>query len=175
MGRPLALIVCLLAVLCAVPAPARAAGPVAEAGPRWDTVTPDLQQILAPVARDWEHMPAYQRQRLLNAARQYPKLNPVEQARFQARLPDWAKLPHDTRNEARDTFRKFHSLPTDKREALKQRWHKAVEVPPESARGTTAESGTAAGAGPAAKPSSATAVAGTPAAAAAAAAPASAH
>ena len=125
MGQQLALIACLLAALLSPGRWALAAGQ-ADGGPRWESLSPEQQSILAPVAPEWPGMPAFQRQRLVNAARHYPQLTPAEQARFRARLPDWTRLPGATRNEARDTFRKYHALPAEKKEALKQRWKKEV-------------------------------------------------
>ena len=127
MGQRHALIACVLAAQLMFGLPAGAAG-TADQGPRWETLSPDMQQVLAPVAGDWDGMPGYQRQRLLSAAKHYPKLSPAEQARFRARLPDWAKLSHEKRKEARETFKKFHALPTEKREAIKQRWKNTAEA-----------------------------------------------
>ncbi len=98
------------------------AAPTPYAGPRWESLPPEIKGVLTPVAPDWDQMPAFQRQRLVNAARHYPKLSPNEQARFREQLPEWTKLPYEQRKEARETYKKYHDLPKDKREELKKRW-----------------------------------------------------
>ncbi len=142
-------------LLCGLPSVGSAAAP-SDPGPRWETLDPALRQVLAPVAADWNTMPGFQRQRLVNAAKHFPQLTPIEQQRFLNRLPQWAKLPHETRLEARDTFRKYHALPSDKKEAIKKRWTKTIggSEPTTSAAGTTAPSHHGAQAAPPAGPAS---------------------
>lgn len=60
--------------------------------PGWSSLTPEQKTILAPAARDWDHLSSLQRKRLLSAAQHYPKLSPTEQARFEKNIPIWTHL-----------------------------------------------------------------------------------
>jgi hypothetical protein len=112
-------------------------------------LSPEIKQVLAPVAPDWETMPGFQRKRLVNAAKHYPKLSLEEQVRFREHLPQWSKLPHEERKDARETYKKYHSLPQEQKDKLKKRWQEengasspqsspATAAVPMSPPGTTA-------------------------------------
>ncbi|NDU92462.1 MAG: DUF3106 domain-containing protein, partial [Ferrovum sp.] len=63
-------------------------------------------------------------------AKHYPSLTPAEQARFQARIPEWTHLPRKDRETARQNFKKFHGLPPEKKEEVKSRWQANQPAPP---------------------------------------------
>jgi len=94
----------------------------AEAGvPFWKDLTPQQQQVLAPVAAEWDTYTARGRKRYVAIADRYPKLKPDEQARVTARLKSWASLSRQDRDKARENFRKVRKLPPEKQAEVKQK------------------------------------------------------
>lgn len=132
MVKRLALVLLLAATFIGIGSEPSCAAATPEQGPRWESLSPEIKQVLTPVAPDWDQMPAFQRKRLVNAAKHYPKLSPQEQARFRERLPQWAKLPREDRIEARETYKKYHNLPQEQREELKKRWQVEKKTSPEA-------------------------------------------
>jgi hypothetical protein len=65
----------------------------------------------------------------MSAARQYPKMQPVQQERFQARLRDWAAMSPEQRKAARETFKGLQKLPPSKQHELRERWLEQKAVP----------------------------------------------
>ena len=55
--------------------------------PSWSQLSPEQQKILAPIEKEWIELPDDQRQRLIAAAKRYPKMTAAEQERFTKRLP----------------------------------------------------------------------------------------
>ena len=43
---------------------------------------PEERKVLAPVERDWNNLPGYQQQRLMQSARRYPSMQPIQKERF---------------------------------------------------------------------------------------------
>ena len=93
----------------------------------WSQLSPQDQQVLAPLAGEWSQLPGYQQQRLRAAAKQYPKLQPIQRERFQERVHEWAAMTPDQRKAARETFQGLQRLPPEKQHELKQRWLKKRE------------------------------------------------
>jgi hypothetical protein len=138
MGKRLTLILLLAATLFGLGVSSSYAANPTDPGPRWESLSPEIKQVLAPVASDWESMPGFQRKRLVNAAKHYPKLSLEEQARFREQLPRWAKLPHEERKDARETYKKYHSLPQEQRDQLKKRWQEENGASPQTSPASAA-------------------------------------
>lgn len=88
----------------------------------WTSLSVEDRKVLHPVAPDWDRLPGVQQQRLMSAARQYPKFRPDEQRRFQGRLGDWAAMSPEQRKAARETFKGLKQLPPAKQSELRDRW-----------------------------------------------------
>jgi hypothetical protein len=58
----------------------------------------------------------------MSAARQYPKMQPIQQERFQERIRDWAAMTPQQRKAARETFKGMQKLPPSKQHELRERW-----------------------------------------------------
>jgi len=91
--------------------------------PDWVKLTPEQQQILAPLAGDWNTLDERPRKKWLLLAKRYPKMKPDEQQRLQTQMKDWAKLTPEQRRVARENFKKLAKQPPEKREAVKKNWH----------------------------------------------------
>jgi len=89
--------------------------------PDWPQLTPEQQQILAPLASDWNNFDDRRRKKWLLTAKRYPKLKPEQQLRLQAQMQDWAKLTPEQRTIARENYKKLEKQPPEKREVVMQK------------------------------------------------------
>lgn len=90
--------------------------------PDWSQLTPEQQQILAPLAGDWNNFDDRRRKKWLLTAKRYPKMKPEQQQRLQTQMQDWAKLTPEQRRIARENYKKLAKQPPEKREVVKQKW-----------------------------------------------------
>ncbi|HEY5293598.1 MAG TPA: DUF3106 domain-containing protein [Burkholderiales bacterium] len=88
----------------------------------WPQLTPEQQQILAPLSSDWNNFDDRKRKKWLLLAKRYPKMKPEAQQRLQTQMKDWAKLTPEQRRIARENYKKLAKQPPEKREAVKQKW-----------------------------------------------------
>ena len=86
----------------------------------WQELTPQQQQILAPLANDWGSLSRKQQNNFIGIAKRYPQLTPIQQQRLQERMVKWSKLTPAQRQRARDKFQSVKKLPPEKRAAEKQ-------------------------------------------------------
>ncbi len=104
--------------------------------PDWSQLTPEQQQILAPLASDWNNLDERRRKKWLLTAKRYPKMKPEAQQRLQTQMNDWAKLTPEQRAMARENYKKLAKQPPEKREAVKRNWQEhqqRKQAPPNSA------------------------------------------
>lgn len=90
--------------------------------PDWSQLTPEQQQILAPLANEWKDLDDKRRKKWLLTAKRYPSLTPEQQQRLQTKMQDWAKLTPEQRRIARENYKKLAKQPPEKREAVKRNW-----------------------------------------------------
>ena len=86
----------------------------------WAKLTPAQQEILRPVAAEWDTLPNQLQKNLLYAAKRYPSLTPEEKQRFNVKLEKWSKLTPEQRKRAREKFQAFSKVPEAEREKVKQ-------------------------------------------------------
>lgn len=102
-------------------------------GPSWTSLSAEQKVILEPIAPPtWDTLTKLQKNRLINAAKHYPKETPEEQARFRQHLIEWTQLPKEKRQKARENFKTFRQLPPEKKEAIKNQWDTTQPAAPES-------------------------------------------
>ena len=124
-------------------APAKAR---AEEGARWSELKPAQQGALKPLERDWAGIDAPRKQKWLELSARFPKMTPIEQARVQARMAEWAKLTPLERGQARLNFQEAKQVPTLDRQA---RWESYQALPAEQKRQLAARAASAPAAPPA--------------------------
>jgi hypothetical protein len=95
--------------------------------PDWPQLTPEQQQILAPLASDWKNFDERKRKKWLLLAKRYPKMKPEQQQRLQTQMQDWSKLTTEQRRIARENYKKLEKQPPEKREVVKQKWREHQE------------------------------------------------
>ncbi len=91
---------------------------------------PDERKVLTPVEKEWDRLPGYQQQRLVNSARKYPSMQPIQKERFDTRIRDWAAMTPQQRQQAREAFQGLRKLPPEKQHELRERWlqqHRSAE------------------------------------------------
>jgi hypothetical protein len=112
--------------------------------PDWSQLAPEEQQILAPLASDWNNFDDHRRKKWLLTAKRYPKMKPNAQLRLQTRMKDWAKLTPEQHSIARENYKKLAKQPPEKREAVKQKWQEhqqRVQTPATNAQPSPAAPG----------------------------------
>jgi len=89
----------------------------------WNKVPDAEKRVLAPLEKEWKDLPGQQHRKLIGAAKEYPKLKPIEQERFQERLRGWSSLTSDQRKTAREKFQSLNNLAPEKQQEVKARWN----------------------------------------------------
>jgi len=89
---------------------------------RWQELSHEQQNILSPLSKEWDDLRPWQREKMLDIARDYPRMNQQEQARVKQRLDNWSRMTPYQRENARKKYQQFQSLPTEKQDALRQQW-----------------------------------------------------
>jgi hypothetical protein len=105
-------------------------------GPQWASLTADQQQILSPLAGDWDKaLTQEQKVKWIGLAKRYPAMQPEEQQRVQARMQKWAKLTPAQRSQAREQYRSLGKVaPDHQREELRRYWAAYQALPREEKR-----------------------------------------
>lgn len=94
----------------------------AGSSPKWESLKPIEQEVLAPLKEDWETLDAQRKRKWLAVVKRYPTMKPEEQARLTERMRGWASLTPDQRRAAREMFMRQAQMPTEKRDALPKKW-----------------------------------------------------
>jgi hypothetical protein len=102
--------------------------------PTWGELTQEQQQILAPLAGDWDNLEPVRKRNWIGIAKRYPKMKPDEQVRVQRRMQAWVKLTPKERQAARERYKKLEKLPPDKKQGLKQQWEEYNRLPEQERR-----------------------------------------
>jgi hypothetical protein len=104
-------------------------------GPQWATLTADQQQILTPLAGEWNKLGLEHKRKWLGIAKRYPAMKAEEQKRVQSRMQSWAKLTPEQRWQAREQYRSIGKLTADhRREELRRHWAEYQALPPDQKR-----------------------------------------
>jgi hypothetical protein len=102
--------------------PAQAAPGTPLNPPKWSALTPQQQQVLAPLSKDWDGMESFRRKKWLGIAQRYPTMTPEQQQRVSTQMKTWAAMTPAQRNLARETYKKLNKAPPAQREAVKEKW-----------------------------------------------------
>jgi hypothetical protein len=94
----------------------------ADANVPWAQLNVEQQQVLKPLAAEWDTLRPWQRARMLDIARDYPKMSTGKQSLVQKRLSNWSRMTPYERETARQRHQQFQSLPADKKSELRKKW-----------------------------------------------------
>lgn len=78
--------------------------PVAPSEPVWGSLNPLQQQSLQPLAGIWEALSTPHKRKWMTLAESFQNMAPAEQAKFHARMAEWAALKPREREMARLNF-----------------------------------------------------------------------
>lgn len=106
--------------------------------PSWDELTPQQQEILAPIAGEWSGFEAKRKQRWLRIAQRYPKMTEKQQQRLQTRMREWASLTPEQRSAARSRYREFEQLSPERKATVRRKWQEYQREREEEARAAEA-------------------------------------
>ena len=96
--------------------------------PAWQELDQTQQQILAPLAEDWNRMENYRRKKWLGIAARYPRMAEQEQERVQRRMREWADMTPEQRKEVREKYKNIKQLPPERKNAVKQKWQEYANL-----------------------------------------------
>jgi hypothetical protein len=97
--------------------------------PTWAELTADQQKVLNPLASEWDTLRPWQRERMLEIARDYPKMDADRQQRVQERLTRWSRMTPYERENARKKHEKFRDLPEAQKQELRKKWREYQSLP----------------------------------------------
>lgn len=100
----------------------------AQAGPAWAELSASERQALQPLQSQWTEIDAQRKQKWRDVAARLPGLPPVQQARLQERMVEWARMTPAQRNAARIGFEELRALPATERQS---RWEAYQNLPAE--------------------------------------------
>jgi len=116
----------LIGLLCLVFSTLPLARGDADGAPLWTELSIPERTALTPIAYDWDHLPAQQRQNLLKITKEFAKLTPTQQQIFYSRLQPWTRMTQAQRDAARDNFKKLQELPKPEQAQIKRLWTQTV-------------------------------------------------
>lgn len=106
----------------------------------WAQLNVEQRQVLKPLALEWDTLRPWQRERMLDIARDYPKMNSDKQSLVQKRLSNWSRMTPYERENARKRHQQFQSLSADKKMELRKKWTEYQQLPAAERARLSAES-----------------------------------
>jgi len=95
----------------------------------WAQLTDVQKKVLSPLASEWDTLRPWQREKMLDIARDYPKMDTAKQALVQKRLDNWSRMTPYERENARKSHQQFQSLPVEKKNELRRKWTEYQKLP----------------------------------------------
>ena len=129
MARAFVAILAAITLSFALPVAAGAATRAPLEQPKWSQLTPQQQQILTPLAKDWDGFGDPRRKKWLDIASRYPVMTPEQQQRVQTQMKPWASLTPEERRVARANFKKKNWETPEQREARRKKWEEYQALP----------------------------------------------
>lgn len=95
----------------------------------WSQLSEAQHQVLSPLASEWDTLRPWQREKMLDIARDYSKMDANQQALVQKRLNNWSRMTPYERENARKSHQQFQSLSVEKKAELRQKWKEYQKLP----------------------------------------------
>jgi len=95
----------------------------------WSQLNEAQKNVLNPLASEWDTLRPWQREKMLDIARDYPKMTPEKQALVQKRLSNWSRMTPYERENARKKHQQFNALSPEKKAALHKKWVEYANLP----------------------------------------------
>lgn len=93
-----------------------------DANVAWSQLNVDQRNVLNPLASEWDTLRPWQREKMLDIAKDYPKMPADKQALVQKRLSNWSRMTPYERENARKKHQQFQSLASDRKSELRKKW-----------------------------------------------------
>jgi Protein of unknown function (DUF3106) len=95
----------------------------------WSQLSGDERKVLAPLGSEWDTLRPWQREKMLDIAKDYPNMDAQKQQRVQKRLNSWSRMTPYERDNARKRYQQFHSLSDDKKAEVRKKWSEHKKLP----------------------------------------------
>ena len=105
------------------------AGGSAAPAQTWSQLSNDQRKVLAPLGSEWDTLRPWQREKMLDIAKDYPKMDGQKQQRVQKRLNSWSRMTPYERENARTRYQHFHSLSAEKKDEVRKKWAEHQKLP----------------------------------------------
>lgn len=93
-----------------------------EQQPTWNQLSDDQKKILSALGGEWDTLRPWQREKMLDIARDYPNMDSQKQLRIQRRLIAWSRMTPYERENARKRYQQFQQLSPEKKDELRKKW-----------------------------------------------------
>jgi hypothetical protein len=95
----------------------------------WSELTDSERKVLAPLGDEWDTLRPWQREKMLDIAKDYPSMDMQKQQRVQNRLNSWSRMTPYERENARKRYQQFHSLSDEKKAEVRKKWVEHKKLP----------------------------------------------
>ncbi|MEO6118525.1 MAG: DUF3106 domain-containing protein [Methylotenera sp.] len=95
----------------------------------WAQLSKQQHEILSPLASEWDTLRPWQREKMLDIARDYPKMSSNKQVLVQKRLSNWSRMTPYERENARKKHQQFQTLAPEKKNELRKKWTEYQKLP----------------------------------------------
>lgn len=95
----------------------------------WGKLTDDQRKTLSALGGEWDTLRPWQRAKMLDIARDYPKMDTEKQLRVQRRLTSWSRMTPYERENARIRYQQFNNLSPEKKDELHKKWAEHQKLP----------------------------------------------
>ena len=95
----------------------------------WNQLSDDQRKVLAPLGTEWDTLRPWQREKMLDIAKDYPRMDAQKKQRVQKRLNSWSRMTPYERENARTRYQHFHSLSAEKKDEVRKKWAEHQKLP----------------------------------------------
>ena len=95
----------------------------------WSQLSDAERKVLAPLGTEWDTLRPWQREKMLDIAKDYPKMDAQKKQRVQKRLNSWSRMTPYERENARERYQHFHSLSSEKKDEVRKKWAEHQKLP----------------------------------------------
>ncbi|OHX12462.1 DUF3106 domain-containing protein [Chromobacterium sphagni] len=99
------------------------------ADPLWDQLNSEQQQVLSPLAAEWNRYAPDKKRNLLAIVPRFIGLPPQQQQRVRQKLKTWSELSQPQRDQIRANWKKLQQLPPEQRELVMRRLRERSAIP----------------------------------------------
>jgi hypothetical protein len=95
----------------------------------WAQLSEEEQKVLAPLGAEWDSLRPWQREKMLDIAKDYPNMDAQKQQLVQKRLNSWSRMTPYERDNARKRYQQFYSLSDEKKAEVRKKWADHKKLP----------------------------------------------